>query len=139
MITSAIFISTIFKYPKYPPNNHLDHMGRVGALLLLLCRSILCLSITAGTITNADGGVALPSDIAPPSPLRHMITDQYLYIIGRFCLFVTFLFIPALLPSPVQSCYDWMKLSIWQKNKLQDTKQIQKKSIDKSKSDFANK
>ena len=51
---------------------------------------------------------------------------DYLYIIGRFCLFVTFLFIPALLPSPVQSCYDWMKHSIWQKNKLQDTKQIQK-------------
>ena len=42
------------------------------------------------------------------------------------CLFVTFLFIPALLPSPVQSRYDWMKHSIWQKNKLQDTKQIQK-------------
>ena len=46
--------------------------GWVGALLLLLRRSILCLSITAGTITSADGGVALPSDIAPPSPLRHM-------------------------------------------------------------------
>ena len=45
---------------------------------------------------------------------------------GSVCLFVTFLFIPALLPSPVQSCYDWMKHSIWQKNKLQDTKQIQK-------------
>ena len=62
--------------------------------------------------------------------------DKYITI---QCLFVTFLFIPALLPSPVQSCYDWMKHSIWQKNKLQDTKQIQKKSIDKSKSDFANK
>ena len=50
--------------------------------------------------------------------------DKYIMI---QCLFVTFLFIPALLPSPVQSCYDWMKHSIWQKNKLQDTKQIQKK------------
>ena len=25
------------------------------------------------------------------------------------CLSVTFLFIPALPPSPVQSCYDWIK------------------------------
>ena len=31
-----------------------------------------------------------------------------LYIIGRFCLSVTFLLIPALPPSPVQSCYDWI-------------------------------
>ena len=34
--------------------------------------------------------------------------DDNLYIIGRFCLSVTFLLIPALPPSPVQSCYDWI-------------------------------
>ena len=54
---------------------------------------------------------------------RASCDDKYIMI---QCLSVTFLFIPALLPSPVQSCYDWMKHSIWQKNKLQDTKQIQK-------------
>ena len=35
--------------------------------------------------------------------------DKYIMI---QCLFVTFLFIPALLPSPVQSCYDWIKRKV---------------------------
>ena len=40
--------------------------------------------------------------------------DKYIMI---QCLSVTFLFLPALLLSPVQSCYDWIKHNIiWQKN-----------------------
>ena len=35
--------------------------------------------------------------------------DKYIMI---QCLFVTFLFIPALLPSPVQSCYVWIKRKV---------------------------
>ena len=35
--------------------------------------------------------------------------DKYIMI---QCLSVTFLFIPALLPSPVQSCYDWIKRKV---------------------------
>ena len=34
----------------------------------------------------------------------------------RFCLFL------PRPPSPVQSCYDWIKHNIWQKNNLKDTK-----------------
>ena len=40
------------------------------------------------------------------------------------CLSVTFLLIPAPPPYPVQSCFDWIKHNIWQKNDLKDTKQI---------------
>ena len=37
--------------------------------------------------------------------------DDDIYIMIQ-CLFVTFLFIPALLPSPVQSCYVWIKRKV---------------------------
>ena len=45
----------------------------------------------------------------PPIPLKGD-GDKYIMI---QCLFVTFLFIPALPPSPVQSCYDgWIKRKV---------------------------
>ena len=55
----------------------------------------------------------------PRPPPRAVVTLR----LSRFCLFL------PCPPSRAQSCYDWIKHNIWQKNNLKDTKQIQFKVV----------